>query len=64
MSVRILGRLLHLIYPVLVFTFAIAAWSSSNPPEPSLMPPPLGDGLGFAWSPSLALKNHAQNRTN
>ena len=54
---RIVGRILHVIYPVLVLGIALTAWSSSSLSDVRVTPPPIGDGFNFFWNPILSTQN-------
>lgn len=54
---RIVSRILHVIYPVLVLGIALTAWSSSSLSDVRLTPPPMGDGFNFFWNPILSTQN-------
>ena len=53
---RIVGRILHVIYPVLVLAVALTAWSSSSLSDVR-MTPPIGEGFNFFWNPILSTQN-------
>ena len=53
---RIVGRILHVIYPALVMGIALMAWSSSSLSDVR-MTPPIGDGFNFFWNPILSTQN-------
>ena len=54
---RIFGRILHLIYPVLVLGIALTAWSSASLSDVRNTPPPVGEGFNFFWNPFLSEQN-------
>ncbi len=54
-----INRVLHVIYPTLVFGFVLLVWSSSSLEEVVAMtPPPVYDGFGFFWNPTLSSIRH------
>ena len=59
----VLNRILHTLYPVLVFGFVVLIWSSSNLAEVvALTPPPVYDGFNFFWNPSRSLSNSCEQK--
>lgn len=55
MNSKIVNRALYVFYPTLVFTFSIAAWSSSKLP--------IGSGMPFL-SPTLISSNSCTQKDN
>ena len=53
MARHIVGRILHVTYPAIVFTIVFLIWSSSNLAEVAYFaPPPVSDGFNFIWNPA------------
>ncbi len=62
---RIIGQIMHVIYPVLVLGIALTAWSSSSLSDVRSTPPPIGDGFSFYWNPELPTPNSCiENKTH
>jgi len=52
MARNIIGRILHVTYPAIVFAVVLLIWSSSNLAEVArFTPPPVSDGFNFFWNP-------------
>ena len=54
MARNIVGRILHVIYPTVVFALMFLIWSSANLVEVAhFAPPPVGEDFNFFWNPLL-----------
>ena len=63
MLINILNRILHVLYPALVFGFVLLVWSSSNLAEVvALTPPPVNDGFNFFWNPLLSSRYSCEQK--
>lgn len=64
MFVKVLGRILHVTYPLFIIAVALTVWSSSSLSELAYITPPTGDGLYFSWKPSLVTRNACNQSTD
>ena len=55
MASNLVGRILHVTYPAIVFSIVMPIWSSTDLAEVAhLAPPPVSDGFNFFWNPNLS----------
>ena len=64
MFIKSIGRILHVIYPLLIFVVALTTWSSSSLSELAYITPPTGDGLNFNWEQSYLARSACGQSTN
>ena len=61
MARNIVGRIMHVTYPAIVFAIVMLIWSSSDLADVAhFAPPPVSDGFSFFWNP-IASTAHTCN---